>query len=212
MSNQHLPVKPLKLFIMAQKGKLTTADYLPHAECVRLVERLHEEENYLWELYCVLAFSFGLRASDVLSLRWMDILDKKFLIKIEKKTQKPRKIKINNEVRARIKKLYFLMSSPDKENYAILNHNTHLPYSIWTVNRIFQRFKYKYALNIRAFSTHSFRKSFGRHVYDITENKSEALLRLQQALNHTDPQTTMCYIGLVQEDIDQIYDSISLNA
>lgn len=112
----------------------------------------------------------------------------------------------------KIKQLYALMDSPEKEGFVFKNIITNQPYSIWTVNRQIKYFKFKYKLKIRAFSTHSFRKTFGRHVYEMSENKSEALIRLQRALNHSDPQTTMRYIGLVQDDIDQIYDTISLNA
>lgn len=197
---------------MAQKGLLTTTDYLPHKEYVRLLECLHRDGNYLWELYCVLAYATGMRASDILSLKWSKLLGKNYLMIVEKKTQKSRMVKINEEVQVKIKQLYALMDSPEKEGFVFKNNISKQPYSIWTVNRQIKYFKFKYKLKIRAFSTHSFRKTFGRHVYEMSENKSEALIRLQRALNHTDPQTTMRYIGLVQDDIDKIYDAISLNA
>lgn len=198
--------------IMAQKGLLTTTDYLPHKEYVRLLECLHRDGNYLWEMYCVLAYATGMRASDILSLKWNKLLSKNYLMIVEKKTQKSRMVKINEEVQEKIKQLYALMDSPEKGGFVFKNNISNQPYSIWTVNRQIKYFKFKYKLKIRAFSTHSFRKTFGRHVYEMSENKSEALIRLQRALNHTDPQTTMRYIGLVQDDIDQIYDTISLNA
>ena len=88
-----------------EKGRLTTADYLPIKEFNRLVDGLHSDGLYMWELYCRLSFCTALRASDVLSLAWEDILEKEFLDKIEKKTSKARRITFNDPGRQKIKEL-----------------------------------------------------------------------------------------------------------
>ena len=70
------------------KGQLTTSDYLPIEEFNRLCECLRKDKLYTWELYCRVAFCTALRASDVLTLRWSDILDTEELVKIEQKTKR----------------------------------------------------------------------------------------------------------------------------
>lgn len=196
---------------MAQKGRTTTADYLPQKEYLRLLECLNKDREYLWELYAVLGFATGCRASDVLALKWKEVLGRNYIVKLEQKTQKLREIKIGESVQACIQHLYLSLGSPEQEQYIFYNKATQTPYSIWTINRKIKMFKFKYKLNIRAFSSHSYRKTLGRYVYDSKRNKSESLLLLQKMLNHKNSQTTMCYIGLVQSDIDQIYDSIHIN-
>lgn len=194
---------------MARPGLLTTAEHLPFKDFIYYINKLHEDGEYLWELYCCLAFSTGLRASDVLSLKWKDVLGKKYLMRREIKTQKARLIKLNEEFDKKITALYDLLGQPNLESYAIQNNKTGKAYSIWTVNRAIQKYRDRYGMTIRAFSTHSFRKTFGRYVYDSWENKSEALILLQNIFRHDESLTTMRYIGIVQDDIDVVFNSIS---
>lgn len=74
------------------KGKLTTADYLPIEEFSYLIDCLHNDKEYIWELYCRLSFCTALRASDVLSLTWETILHKEYFDITEQKTKKSRRI------------------------------------------------------------------------------------------------------------------------
>lgn len=53
-----------------------------------------------------------------------------------------------------------------------------------------KEWKAKYKLDIENFSTHTFRKTFGRYVYDTSENKSEALLLLNRIFNHSNIEIT----------------------
>lgn len=73
------------------KGQLTTADYLPYKEFLRLLDALDRDGEYLGETYCWLSFCTAFRASDVRTLKWKDVLGKKELVRIEQKTQKSRK-------------------------------------------------------------------------------------------------------------------------
>lgn len=91
---------------MAKKGVLTTADYLPYEEYKVVLNKLHIDKRYIDELYFVIAFSTALRVSDIIQLRWEDILDTTSLTCIEIKTGKTRKIKINHTVQERISLLY----------------------------------------------------------------------------------------------------------
>lgn len=76
---------------MAKKNQLTKSDYLPIGELKRLLDRLHKDKKYMWELYVRVSFCTALRVSDVLSLTWADILHKSSLNKREQKTGKREK-------------------------------------------------------------------------------------------------------------------------
>lgn len=193
------------------KGLLTTADYLPYEEYLRLLHCLHHDRLYKWEAYCKISFCTAFRVSDVRTTHWKDILGKNEFIKIEQKTQKARLVKINDEIRDNIQQMYQLLGKPDTELSVICNPRTGEPYSREHINRILKYFLWKYKLRIKRFSTHSFRKTFGRYVYESLGRTSDALVRLSQILNHKNIETTRRYIGLDQDDIDEVFESLSFN-
>ena len=193
---------------MAKKNQLTTSDYLEYSEYERLLECLHKDGKLLWELYARISFCTACRASDVLNFRWKDILDKDFLNVTERKTGKTRAIKINGTVKRRIRLLYELMDSPEKNDYIFKSPYTGRSLTIQCINKQLKEFKWKYKLNIDHFSTHTFRKTFGRYVYETNNRSAESLILLNKILNHTSIQITKTYIGITQDEINNIFDSI----
>lgn len=191
-----------------EKGKLTTADYLAIKDFNRLVDGLHTDGLYMWELYCRLSFCTALRASDVLTLTWKDILDRDFLDKTEKKTQKGRRITFNTSVQHKIKELYTLQGEPDKKGSPFLNPRTKTTYSLEYINRLLKEFRVRYRLPIKAFSTHTFRKTFGRYVYESSGRSAESLILLNSIFRHSSIDITKVYIGLRQAEIDKVFNSI----
>ncbi|MFR9546928.1 MAG: tyrosine-type recombinase/integrase [Rikenellaceae bacterium] len=190
------------------KGKQTTADYLTIDEFNQLVEGLRSDREYLWELYCRFSFCTALRASDVLSVRWEDILEKDFFDKIEKKTGKSRRITFNKSVSQKLTELYNLLGEPDVEGSLFLNPTTKKSYSLEHINRKLKVFKVKYRLSIKSFSTHTFRKTFGRYVYENNNRSAESLVLLNSIFRHSTIDVTKVYIGLRQAEIDTVFNSI----
>lgn len=192
------------------KGQLTTADYLPYKEFLRLLEALDRDGEYLGETYCWLSFCTAFRASDVRTLKWKDVLGKKELVRVEQKTQKSRKVKFNAGVVEKTAGLYEKLGRPATDSYIFANPRTGLPYSLEHINRQLKIYRVKYRVPVRAFSTHSFRKTFGRYVYELMGRSAESLILLNQIFRHTNLETTRRYIGLAQEDIDKVYMSIKI--
>lgn len=193
---------------MAKKNQLTVADHLEYSEYLKLLEGLHNDKEYFWELYARLAFCTACRASDVLKLRWVDVLDKTETVVLEKKTSKPRKISFNKSVRDKLKELWNLMGCPNKALYIFQTNRTGQPMTIQNVNQQLKLFKYKYRLSINHFSTHTFRKTFGRYVYDTNGHSAESLILLNKILNHSNIQVTKTYIGITQDEINDVFNSI----
>ena len=190
------------------KGQLTTADYLSMDAFRKLIDALEEDRKYLWATYCWLSFCTAYRASDVRTLRWKDILGKSTLTRTERKTRKNRLIKFNRDVQEKNLFLYGMLGSPDPERYIFASPRTGRPYSLEHINRLLKVFRVRYRLPVRAFSTHTFRKTFGRYVYEMMGRSAEALILLNQIFRHSNMETTRRYIGLAQEDIDKVFNSI----
>ena len=176
----------------------------------KLLDALEKDGEYLWATYCWLSFCTAFRASDVRTLRWKDVLNRNQLVKTEKKTRKSRMVKFSRYVQEKTRHLYGLQGIPDVENLIFMNPQTGNPYSLEYINRLLKVFRVRYRIPIRAFSTHTFRKTFGRYVYEMMGRSAEALILLNQIFRHSNLETTRRYIGLAQEDIDKVFNSIHI--
>ena len=192
---------------MAKKGVLTTADYLPYEDYKMLLQKLRSDENYRDELYFVVAFSTALRVSDLLNLRWCDILDKQKITVTEQKTGKARSITLNETVKNRIKEIYDLMGKPYPP-FFLFKNSVSANITKQAINKRLKALKDKYDLKIDNFSTHSLRKTFGRFVYEKNNKSEEGLLLLCKIFNHSNPRITMAYIGLTDDCIQGVFNCI----
>ncbi len=193
---------------MAGKGQYTTADYLPFEEFQKLLNGLHRDKLYVWEAYCKVSYCTAFRISDVRTTLWKDILGRDELIKSEQKTTKKRLIKINKEIKEDILRMYEFVGRPDVDLSVICNPETLQPYTQQHINYKLKRFRFRYKIKIQHFSTHTFRKTFARHVFETNGSNMKTLSLIQQILKHTTPQITLAYMGFVQDDIDSIYNSL----
>lgn len=189
---------------MAQKNVLTASDYLPFEEYEKLIAGLRKDKQYIWELYATLSFSTALRTSDVRNLHWREVLRNAITV-TEKKTKKIRTIKLNADVQAKIRRLYNLLGQPNANCLIFANKRTGEPITSQYVNLKLKEFKKKYNLEIGNFSTHTFRKTFGRYVYESTHQSPESLLLLNKILKHTSTEVTKTYIGITQDEIDSVF-------
>ena len=193
---------------MAKKNQLTKSDYLAMPELKKLLNGLHRDKKYIWEFYARLSFCTALRASDVLSLTWADIINRSYLVKTEKKTGKTRKIAFSKRTQRYIDEAYLLMKKPNPNELIFKSKVTGEALTIQYINKIIKKWKDRYLINIGNFSTHTFRKTFGRYVYDTAKDKSNALLLLNQIFKHSTIEVTKVYIGLRQEEINSVFESL----
>ena len=167
---------------MAKKGVLTKSDYLPYEEFLSTLEKLREDRLYWEELYFTIAFASALRVSDIRMFKWENVLNKNSIILIEKKTKKNREV-------------YTLMGKPSVNSYLFEGYKNK-PMGIWQINKRLKDVKDRYNLSIDHFSTHSFRKTFGRYLYEANGRSQESLMMLKEVLNHSNVGTTYTYIGI----------------
>ena len=194
---------------MGLKYSNTTADYLIWSDAMNLIRKLAKDGNYKMSLLVAIACFTGLRISDILSLRWWQILGVDELTIIEKKTGKQRTIRLNPQLQKHIQECYEHIK-PIGVKAPILVSQKGTTFTVQSINRLLKQIKAKYKVKIKNFSCHSFRKTFGRQVYNMNSDNSElALVKLMELFNHSSVAITKRYLGLRQEEILETYDCLS---
>lgn len=194
---------------MSTKFSRTTADYLEWNQAMNLIRNLYNDKNYKMSLLISFGSFWGLRISDILSLKWDQVINKDEFTLIEKKTKKSRDIKINQQLNRHILDCYDKIS-PKSINEYIFTSQKQSVYSIQRINLIFKDLKSKYNLRIKNFSSHSLRKSFGREVFSRSGSNAElSLVRLSQLFNHSNPSITRRYLGIAKEELMETYNILS---
>ena len=194
---------------MSLKYSNTTADYLVWSEAMNLIRKLAKDNNYKMSLLVALGCFTGLRISDILALRWNQILGVSEFTIIEKKTSKKRTLRLNPQLQQHIQECYDHIQ-PIGVKAPILVSQKGTIYTIQAINRILKEIRKKYKVKIKNFSCHSLRKTFGRQVYNMNSENSElALVKLMELFNHSSVSSTKRYLGLRQEEILETYDCLS---
>ena len=194
---------------MSLKNSYTTSDYVEWNAMLNLVRRLYRDGNIRMSLLISCGCFFGLRISDLLSLKWEQILNSSTLVIIEKKTRKRRVIKINSQLQGHIKDCYDQLNISDNTEPCFLSRKKTI-YTIQRINVVFKEIKKKYNLKVDHFSTHSMRKTFGRQIVTMAGGQAEfALIKLSELFNHSDVMTTRRYLGLRTEELLETYDLLN---
>ena len=194
---------------MSLKYSTTTADYLVWSDAMNLIRKLAKDENYKMSLLIALGCFTGLRISDILALRWEQILSTEEFTIIEKKTGKKRVLRLNSQLQQHIQECYEHIQ-PIGIKAPILVSQKGTVFTIQRINVILKEIKRKYRLKVKNFSCHSLRKTFGRQVYNMNSENSElALVKLMELFNHSSLAITKRYLGLRQEEILETYDCLT---
>ena len=184
---------------MALKGTITTSDYIEFDICKRVGMKLSaDEKTRTFGLYILTSIYTGLRMSDVLNIQW-SILDNPTYTSREKKTGKAKTITLNSvlvEILSKCKNI-------DDTGF-IFKSQKGTVYSKQSINRL-MKVHFKNEVKSSHISSHSLRKSFGNRVY-ISNGKTDAILHLlSEMFNHSSISITRKYLGLKQEQYDNIY-------
>lgn len=183
-----------------------TSDYMEWDVMLSLIRKLYRDKNYRISLLIGCGCFFGLRISDILTLTWEMLLsDNKFVLN-EKKTGKRRVVKINADFQKHIQQCYKALNiKNDNEKCFISQKKT--VFSTQRINVLLKQIKKQYNLKIEHFSTHTFRKTFGRKVYESSgENANMALIKLSEIFNHSNISITKIYLGIREKELLETYD------
>lgn len=161
--------------------------------------------------YClfVLGVNSGLRVSDLLSLNVGDVVDEEGNLKSrialrEQKTKKQKDFPISeNAKRALVEYLVTRDYQLDEPLFISRKKGGTLQRAqSWKIINDAAR---AVGLTDRI-GTHTLRKTFAYHAYKAGKD----IVQLQKLLNHSSPAVTLAYIGITQEEQDEIYLTINL--
>ena len=102
------------------------------------------------------------------------------------------------------------MGKPQLDDYIFKTPRKDAPITKQYINKVLKEWKEKYKLEVGNISTHTFRKTFGRYVYEKMNHSNESLVLLNRIFRHSSIQTTMIYIGIRDEEIKDIFEELEL--
>lgn len=150
--------------------------------------------NYIMFL---LGISVGLRISDILKLKKEDLL-KSHIDIMELKTTKRKRVKIPGYLK---KEFISYANTLNDDEYIIKSRQgTNRPICRTTAYRILRDAADH--VKLKEIGTHTLRKTFGYHFYKQTNN----IAMLMELFNHADQETTLRYIGIAQDALDDAMD------
>lgn len=195
---------------MSLKGSTTTTTYLDWNDFISLITRLEKDENYKFCLLISIGVFTGLRISDLLTLKYSDLLNcETFCIK-EKKTQKQRSIKVNKDLKEIVSRIVQKSKVIDLEQLIFINK-----YGTKSIDKSYVNVKLKeiikmYRIRLEGnVSTHTFRKTLGRRVMEVNNYSNESLILLMDLFGHSSMSITKRYLGIREQEIHNVYDSLT---
>ena len=196
---------------MSLKGSNTTTGFLEWDTFVSLITRLENKGEYKFCLLISTGVFTGLRISDLLTLKYTDLINKDILTIREKKTKKVRTIKINPDLLILVERIYKKLHLTNPNQFIFLNRFGDKAIDKSYVNvklkEIFSKNRIKLDSNI---SSHLFRKTLGRRVMELNNFSNESLVLLMELFGHSSMSITKRYLGIRQQEINDIYLSVSL--
>lgn len=211
-------------FVLAGEHK---ADPLKSLDDInRISQYLISNRRYRDNMLFICGINFGLRISDLLRLRFCNLINDDLTFKaefpiLEKKTMNTRKVRknrwlsINDAVVDAV--LLYLQNVPSKlDDFMFRSESTNgkdknVALSRKSVDRILKEIHDTLGIHAHM-SSHTLRKTFGYHQMAMDNNDARKLLVLQKMFGHSSVAQTMEYIGITDEEINEAYMKLNLGS
>ena len=168
----------------------------------------------------LVGMNVGIRASDLATLRYSFFLEAEndgyvfkdcYKIMPKKTSNKKKYVKLffNQTVRTAINNYIEEYPFNDLEDFLFPSRKGDGAITPKTIGDIIKKTAEEAGVK-QNICSHSLRKSFGYHCFHEAEDKSRALVMLQNIFRHSSSTTTMAYIGLLDNEIEDMFHSIDL--
>jgi len=178
----------------------------------RIKGNLHKHKNPRDLLLFVLGINTGLRISDILPLKLSDVKDKKgdpkdYIYLTEQKTHKQRKIVLNSEVKKALQIFFTKSEKYDLDSYLFTScrDDKNRPMSKVRAWQLINEWCREVGI-LERIGTHTLRKTLG---YQMRKS-GIAIEVIQKMLGHSSVKTTSAYIGIDQEELEQVANGFKL--
>ncbi len=166
---------------------------------------LKEEGNSRNYLLFVMGINTALRISDLLAIKVGDIIDKKGYIKDylhikEQKTGRNTRIYINELVKQALENYFDSTKAMDPDSYLFKSERSNKPLDRVRVWMMIQEWIKEAGLEGERYGTHSLRKTWGYQA----RNQGVSIEQISEKLGHKSVTITKRYIGINQEEINNI--------
>ena len=156
-------------------------------------------KNLKHKVMLMLAYSVGLRVSEVVSLKTFQIDSKRMTIFISQSKGKKDRMVILSPVLLVMLREYALQYKPGKEGFLFSGFLKNAAYSSRSLQEIIQHAKKKAGI-IQPGSIHSLRHSFATHLVE----RGTDISMIQKLLGHNDIRTTLKYLHTSNKDLIKI--------
>jgi len=196
---------------MSLKGQRTTTTAMSWDDFRSLVSKLERDGEYKFCLLIAIGVFTGLRIGDLLQLKFSQFEDTDILTVTETKTRKVRRIKINRDLHDIIDRVKLKMKVNDSSKFIFCNKYGDKPIDPSYANVKLKHIVRKYGIHIEGnISTHMFRKTLGNRVLRLNNFSNESVILLMELFSHSSPMVTRRYLGLREQEILDVYDTLRL--
>ena len=181
---------------------------LPNVLAISQVEKLFSKlENLKHKTMLFLAYSAGLRVSEVVNLRVRDIHSERMVINIKgAKGKKDRTVVLSEGILGLLRKYY---STYKPKEWLFEGQYKDCQYSMRSLQQVFHRAKEE-AKILQPVTFHSLRHSYATHLHE----RGTDIKLIQELLGHNDIQTTLRYTHVSNRSLMKIvspFDNLKIN-
>jgi len=195
---------------MSNLGQNTTTSFIEWNDFISLITRLEKDKEYKFCLLVSIGVFTGLRISDLLTLKYSDILKEEVFLITEKKTKKDRSIKVNSTLKEIVQRIYIKSDLSNLNELIFINKYGTKCIDKSYVNVKLKELFLKYRIKVKGnISTHTFRKTLGRRVVEVNDYSNESLVLLMELFGHSNMGITKRYLGITKDEIHNVYDCLT---
>jgi integrase len=195
---------------MSRLGQNTTTSFIEWNDFISLITRLENDKEYKFCLLISIGVFTGVRISDLLTLKFSHILNEDVFLLTEKKTKKDRSIKVNSTLKEIVQRIYNKSHISNQDELIFLNKygtkSIDKSYVNVKLKELFSKYKIRVKGNV---STHTFRKTLGRRVVEVSNYSNESLVLLMELFGHSNMGITKRYLGITKDEIHNVYDCLT---
>ena len=196
---------------MSLQGQRTTTGAIEWDDFRSLIAKLERDRNYKYCLLISIGAFTGLRISDLLVLRYRDLTEGNILTITEKKTNKIRRIKLNEDLLSLINRVKTKQLIEDDSQYIFINRYGTKPIDKSWINVSLKKILKKYKVDVEGnVSSHMLRKTLGRRVLELNNYSDQSIVLLMELFGHSSVGITKRYLGIREKEVMGVYESLSL--